>query len=110
MKYARLVATHDDEPSETLVVVGQFNYDDWLVPKQEAFGYVKDLEMDGNLYRYPFILEPDTGKTATLNWGGFDDTLTLVDLLNRRLAKGEKIVRTEGGERYSYTIISMHLY
>ena len=110
MPYARIFALYDANKSETIVIVGLLTENGHLVPKAEAFGYAKDLDEDfGTLLRYPFILEPVDGTHAMLNWGCFDENATRseIDIMGRRLVKGEKITRRENGYTYGYTIQSV---
>jgi hypothetical protein len=108
MKYARIVATYDDDKAQKVIIVGALTEDGHLHPKAEAFGFVVDWCEESESYcRYPFVLEPIDQTSAALSWGGFDDTRSTVDLLGRKLVKGEQFMRSESGQRWRYTIQSV---
>ena len=108
MNYARIIAKYDQDPGETLVIIGRLGNGDQLQAGAEAYGYAKDWNDDEQNYaRYPFILEPLDAHSAALSWGSFDDTKSVIDIMGRRLAKGVKLIRQEIGERHSYTIQSI---
>lgn len=108
MQTCRIVATCDSDKKQTIVIHARMDSLGHLHPKAEAFGYVKDwIEDSSNYLRHPFILEPLGGSEAMLSWGGFDDTASVIDVMGRRLVKGEKFRRRQDGESWSYTVNSI---
>lgn len=108
MTHTRIVASYDGDKTQKIVIVGSVSADGHLRPKAEAFGYVTDWDDESNCnLRYPFILEPIDQGVAMLNWGGFDATQTSIDIMGRRLVKGETFTRRESGESWRYTIQSV---
>lgn len=108
MPFIRLVATYDQDQRESMVIVGPQDEKGHLVGKYEMFGYSKEWVEESKTYcRYPFILTRISHDEAVADWGDWDDTKTILDVLERRLVKGEKIVRSESGDKHSYTIVGI---
>lgn len=109
MSYVRMLAVHDDDEKETLVLVGRQDEKMCFFTHEEAFGYVKDFDDDDSkYYKYPFILYYIEDNDAQLDWGAFDNCLDVIDIMQRPVVNGTKIVRTQGKDRWMYTVKSIH--
>lgn len=55
--------------------------------------------------RYPFTMVQMENQEAIIEWGGWDlKTQTSINVFQRRIVAGEKIIRREANQQWIYTI------
>ncbi len=109
MELVRIMAVYADDNRECLVISGLRTTDGQLVGNTEMFGYAIDWDEDAKNYlKSPFTLTAIDEGSALLDWGTAWDVRTLLNIMGRRIVPGEKLVRSEGNERYEYTIKTVH--
>jgi len=98
MRVVKIVATYDEDKRQ--------NSDGKLDDDFEYFGYVTDWTEDTQNYlRYPFTMAHMGNQDAIVEWGGWDlETQTSINVYQRRIVEGEKIVRREANEQWAYTV------
>ena len=92
----KIIANYGEDERQHIVIIGRLDDNNFLDPDSEYYGYVNDWYNEESSYRrYPFIMEEYDDNNAILDWGGFDDTKTILDVFQRRIAVNEKLTRTE---------------
>ena len=107
MNVYKIIAKYEEDENQSIVIVGKFKENNFLDSDSEYYGYVRDYS-DIGYRRYPFVMEEYDDKNAILDWGGFDDTKTTLNIFRRRIAVGEKLIRTEQNEPSNYTITEVN--
>lgn len=109
MRVVKVVAAYDEDKRQDIVFVGRQNSDGKLDDDFEYFGYVTDWTDDTQNYlRYPFTMAHMGNQYAIIEWGGLDlETRTTINVFQRRIVVGEKVIRREANEQTAYSVIEV---
>jgi hypothetical protein len=109
VRIVKITAKFDEDEKQYIVIVGRQCDDGRLDKTSEHYGYVYDWsDPDKGYYQYPFLMEQFDDSNGLLDWGGWDTkTKSIVDVFARRIVPGEKLHRSDDGERSAYTIANV---
>ena len=116
MKFIRLIAKYKIDMNQTMTLIGCWDENHKINSNIEMYGKIKDWSDDDKKYLYyPFYTESAGANEVFLNWGGFGgEEKVKIDILGRRIAEGEVILRTEvtisETVQDEYVITSIHEY
>lgn len=112
MPFVRIFATSDSSTKQKLIVVGCQGEDKKMdFSMAQMFGYCVDWRQEENNYiTYPFILESDsnTDTDAVVIWG-WGTKNSIIDIRGRRIVEGEKILRYDHDQKFTYTVAKISL-
>jgi hypothetical protein len=116
MKFIRIVAKYNDDKRQTMTLIGRWDKNHQIHSNIEMFGKIKDWsDEDATYLDYPFFTENAGSNELFICYGGYgDNAKDKIDILGRRIAEGESILRTEIENNnitcYQYVIASIHEY
>ena len=109
----RILMKFEEDPMQNIIIVSSIDKNNHIPKNTEFFGSVYDWNEDRKDYvRYPFYSDPKgrAENNAVMNWQP-EESPSYIELYNRRIVSGEKIIRTdyENGKGITsvYTIMNI---